>query len=360
MSWRGTKGGIEAARLNHDVIMTPSPNCYFDFAQISGLDQPQNLPIDKVYAFDPIDKTMTDEEAKHVLGGQACVWTERMNTTDKVEEMVIPRICAMSEALWSDENQRNYLNFTARLDNFYLRLKALNYNVNVPDIIGMDSDNLFSEKTKVDLKCSSNDAVIHYTTDGTEPNEKSKIYKKAICITKETTLKAMVKLPSGYEGKPITGKFRPTTLTDDVKVDNLQSGLKYTYYEGVLPSIDSLRNLEPLKIGTISKFEFPENCSELNFAVKYEGYIQIEKPGIYTFYTSSDDGSILYVAEQRIVNNDGTHASQERKGQIALKAGLHPICAIYNQGGGGKSFWVSMQTPDGGKIEIPASVLKYK
>ena len=105
MSWRGTAGGIEAAEQGHDVIMTPGTHCYFDHYQGPQNEEPLAIggytPLSKVYEFDPVVDSMTPEEAKHVLGGQANLWAEYIPTTKQSEYMIFPRLAAMAEALWS-------------------------------------------------------------------------------------------------------------------------------------------------------------------------------------------------------------------------------------------------------------------
>lgn len=118
MSWRGEKGGIDAAKQNHDVIMTPGNPVYFDHTQSENEDSVTiggYNPIEKVYAYEPVPKELNDEQAKHVLGAQANMWTEYMKNTKKVEYMVFPRISALSEVLWSQKEDKNWDDFQKRL-----------------------------------------------------------------------------------------------------------------------------------------------------------------------------------------------------------------------------------------------------
>jgi hexosaminidase len=118
MSWRGEKGGIEAARQNHNVIMTPSSHVYLDHSQTKKEDSVTIggfLPIQKVYSYEPVPKELTGEQAKHVFGAQANVWTEYMGSTQKVEYMLFPRLSALSEVLWSPAAQREWPDFEKRL-----------------------------------------------------------------------------------------------------------------------------------------------------------------------------------------------------------------------------------------------------
>jgi hexosaminidase len=136
MSWRGTEGGIAAARLGHDVVMTPNSHVYFDHYQGDPEQEPLAIggftPLEKVYAFEPVPAELTDEEARHVLGAQANVWTEYIRTPEHVEYMAYPRALALAEVLWSPADARDWTGFTVRLRGALLRLSALGVNFRSP------------------------------------------------------------------------------------------------------------------------------------------------------------------------------------------------------------------------------------
>ena len=94
------------------------------------------------------------------------------------------------------------------------------------------------------------------------------------------------------------------------------------------------------------------------FAFEFTGYIKIDKDAIYTFFTDSDDGSMLYIDDEEIVNNDGDHGSVEKNGKAALKKGYHKIKVLYFDSGGGNSLKVSLQ-PEGGKKEVISAALLF-
>ncbi|MFW6313204.1 MAG: beta-N-acetylhexosaminidase [Spirochaetota bacterium] len=138
MSWRGTQGGIRAAEMGHDVVMTPTSHCYFDYRQVDddteigfphaqGGSRPPVLTARDVYTFDPLSGIAADA-APHVIGGQANVWTEQLDTPAKVEYMVAPRILAMAEVLWSAPVERDYEEFRDRARTWLTRLDAMNWN----------------------------------------------------------------------------------------------------------------------------------------------------------------------------------------------------------------------------------------
>lgn len=122
MSWRGNQGGIEAAKQKHNVVMTPNTHLYFDHYQADPETEPLaiggNSTVEHVYSFDPIPEELSSEEEKYILGAQANVWTEYMNESDYVEYMVLPRMTALSEVVWTYPEERNWTEFKSRLVEF--------------------------------------------------------------------------------------------------------------------------------------------------------------------------------------------------------------------------------------------------
>jgi hexosaminidase len=142
MSWRGTEGGIAAARQGHDVIMAPSRHLYFDFYQGPQGGEPMAsdwsghaLPIEDVYAFDPMPAELTPDEAMHVLGAQANLWTEFIATEDHLEYMLFPRVLALAEMVWTPAERRSWDDFALRLPERIRALRASGVNVRVPEVM---------------------------------------------------------------------------------------------------------------------------------------------------------------------------------------------------------------------------------
>ena len=126
MSWRGEAGGIEAARQQHSVIMTPGEYCYFDFYQEDPEEAPLAiggyLPLDKVYSYNPLPGELTAEEQKYIIGVQANIWGEYIQTPDYFEYMTFPRLIAMSEVQWTQPERKDFASFARRLDREFERL----------------------------------------------------------------------------------------------------------------------------------------------------------------------------------------------------------------------------------------------
>ena len=128
MSWRGTEGGIAAARAGNDVVMAPHTHVYFDYKHYDEAEEPGWLgvtPLEKVYAYEPVPEELGAEEAKHILGAQGQAWSEKMLTEADVEKRVFPRMCALSEVVWSPVEGRGWEGFRERLKEHGKRLEAL-------------------------------------------------------------------------------------------------------------------------------------------------------------------------------------------------------------------------------------------
>ncbi|MDH2444074.1 beta-N-acetylhexosaminidase [Amnibacterium sp. CER49] len=127
-SWRGRAGALVAARRGHDVVSCPDDLVYLDYRQSDSPDEPIPvsivLSLEDVYGFDPVPPELTEAEARHVLGGQANVWTEHMDSPRTVDYLVFPRLCALAEALWR-EGPGDFGDFTRRLATHLERLDAI-------------------------------------------------------------------------------------------------------------------------------------------------------------------------------------------------------------------------------------------
>ncbi len=118
MSWRGEKGGIDAAKQHHTVVMTPTTYVYFDYAQKKNEDSlviGGFLPLDKVYNYEPLPKELSDDEKKYIIGGQGNIWTEYVPTISKLEYQLFPRVTALCEVLWSPKEGKDWTDFQKRL-----------------------------------------------------------------------------------------------------------------------------------------------------------------------------------------------------------------------------------------------------
>lgn len=200
MSWRGTDGAIKAARLGHDVVMSPAPDLYLDSLQsklpdeIAGRDPVRSL--EDVYRFNVVPSVLNTAQAGHILGAQANVWTEHMPSLRHVERAALPRLDALSEIVWSPASKHDWNNFLARIPAQFQRYTA--QQVDHADsafapVIGVDANAaLESGKALVTLSNQAAYGAIRYTTNGSTPDDHSPLYEKPFTVSWPATIKAAV------------------------------------------------------------------------------------------------------------------------------------------------------------------------
>ncbi|MFK7934606.1 MAG: beta-N-acetylhexosaminidase, partial [Saprospiraceae bacterium] len=194
MSWRGIEGGIQAAKAGHDVIMTPTSHCYFDYYQSDHPDEPLAiggfLPLEKVYHYEPIPEELNAAESKYILGTQANLWTEYIPSQEKLDYMVFPRLSALAEVAWSARDARDFTNFTQRLIPHMNRLEAMGVNV-ANHLYDLKSSIQSNGKTvTVELSKLAQQGNIYYTLDGSTPTPSSTIYSAPIVVSSNAHIKA--------------------------------------------------------------------------------------------------------------------------------------------------------------------------
>jgi hexosaminidase len=193
MAWRGAERGMMAAEHGHDVIMTPVSNTYFDFYQSSSLDEPMSIHgltrLVTAYEFEPMPEGLAPDLRRHVLGGQGALWTEYVATPAAAERQVLPRMSALAEVLWSPRAERDYGDFTARLTTFIPFLRARGYTVSdahlKPEIDGRRGDD---GDFRVAIETAA--TTVHYTLDGTPPDEDSPVYGEPLILPGSAVVRA--------------------------------------------------------------------------------------------------------------------------------------------------------------------------
>lgn len=200
MSWRGTEGGITAARMGHDVVMTPTSDMYFDQSQTLA-SQLEEIPVGgfinvmKVYSYEPIPASLTPEQQKHILGCQANVWCEYMPEERIRQYQMLPRLAALSEVQWTMPERKNYKDFLKRLPKMLSIYDHYGYNYakHIFDVACSYSVNVEKGSLEVSLSTLGNDPI-YYTLDGTSPQtKKAMLYDDTpIVISSPSELKVSV------------------------------------------------------------------------------------------------------------------------------------------------------------------------
>jgi hexosaminidase len=340
MSWRGIKGGIEAAKAHHDVIMTPTDYCYFDFYQGDPRTEPLNiggyLPLEKVYSFDPVPVALSADEAKYIIGGQANVWTEYIPGPDKVEYMVFPRLLALSEKLWSPAETTDYKDFTARLPYQLARLDKQNIGYRIPEPAGLKNVILAEDQRATEVTLGSlPNSRLYYTLDGSEPSEFSTIYNAPVKISLQphssVVLKTIVVTENGRKSSTYSAVITNRKMLAASSVDPKIEGMTYSLYNGIFNSIQIMDGIEPALKGETKIFALRQFNRKENFGVIWDAYIKVPEDGLYDFAIDSDDGAALLIDDQTIVDNDGIHTRKTVSDDVPLAKGFHKIRVKYFQ-----------------------------
>jgi len=200
MSWRGVKGGIEAARLGHDVVMTPTTFAYLDYVQGERTVDPPiyaSLRLKKCYSFEPVPDGV---DAKYILGGQGNLWTEQVPTLRHAQYMIFPRAWALSEVYWSPKESKNWDNFIQRVENKFERsdVAEINYSKAIYDAIITAGRK--DGKITVTMETEAPGLEIYYTLDDAMPDKYTSRYTQPVNIPEGPVT---IRVITYRDGKPI-------------------------------------------------------------------------------------------------------------------------------------------------------------
>ena len=225
MSWRGSDGGVTAAQAGHDVVMSPSPDLYFDHLQSDAPDEPSGRPdvrsLADIYGFEPLPSSLDAQAAAHILGAQANLWTEHMRTPALVEHAAFPRLAAFADVLWSPRGTRDWHGFLARLPAQYARWQADGVAASrtafeVRDTLAQGAA---ADAFTVTLSDQAG-AAIHYTSDGSAPSPSSPTYRETLPLPAGTTLRA-----AAFVGAERIGDERRIVVSRDALLEKASDAL---------------------------------------------------------------------------------------------------------------------------------------
>ena len=229
-------------------------------------------------------------------------------------------------------------------------------DVTSPPKISAEFD-VFVDTLDVSVISDREQVEMRYTLDGSVPSAHSNLVKGAIRLNETTVVSARC-----FRGeKPVSGavsaKFSKVVPRPAVQIEGLSGGISYAYFEGDWDSLPDFGKLTPVKKNNLANFDFSPRNQVEHFGFQYIGFIRILAGGVYAFFTDSDDGSRLYIGETMVVDNDGLHGMKEKRGVIALAAGLHPIRVDYFEKTGGDDLKLYIEGPKIEKQLIPDAIL---
>ncbi|MBS7563771.1 family 20 glycosylhydrolase [Mucilaginibacter sp. Bleaf8] len=370
MSWRGEAGGIAAARQHHNVIMTPSSSgLYFDHAQARSDLEPLSIgnfgPLQKTYNYNPASPALSPEQHKYILGAQANMWTEYIATEAKAEYMLLPRLMALSEVVWTPLANKNYTDFAdVRLPRHLAWLDKNNINYRVPTAIGAKDTAYTAAQLTVNLKSPVEGAKIYYTIDGYTPRETDLVYTTPFTLNippdQYRELQTLVVTPSGKRSLVTRTVVTNRTPLPPVNYTGTATGVQYELVTGNFTDVGQLDAARVMDTGIVRTFNTSAfKKANRTFGITFNGYIKIDTDGKYLFSTQSDDGSVLYIDDQAVVNNDGKHSLYEQTGEVLLQKGFHTFTLKYFDAGAFSTLRVYMTIPGKPKGELSADSLYH-
>ncbi|WP_350456278.1 family 20 glycosylhydrolase [Macellibacteroides fermentans] len=343
MSWRGEDGGIAAASMDHDVIMTPGSNgMYLDHYQGDSKIEPVAIGgytlLEKTYSYNPVPDTLAGlGKSNFVKGVQGNIWSEYMYTTDLMEYRIYPRILAVAEIGWTPLEGKDYKDFERRIDNALVRLDChgINYHIPQPEQPGGSINFVaFTDKATLEFKTTRPVKVV-YTTDGSEPTATSAVYSTPLEFNESATLKIRSVLPSGKMSPVRTITVEKQTLAPAKEVAATKPGLKMKVTYGYFLESSKLESVTDWKESTIKDlFEIRsvEKTDESmrnvkQYAAVASGYVNIPEDGVYIF---SSDNEEVWIDGKLLINNGGEVKRFSRHdSSVALAKGLHEIKVVF-------------------------------
>lgn len=343
MSWRGEEGGIAAASMNHDIIMTPSnAGMYIDQFQGDYKINPVSIggftTIERVYNYNPVPDTLATTGKGHFVKGVQCnAWSEYMYNTDIMEYRIYPRILALSEIAWTPLDRKDYKDFERRLDNAQVRLDGhgINYYIPQPEQPN-GSCNFVAFTDKATMEFTTNRPMkVVYTLDGSEPTPESTIYTAPFDITETTTVKIASVLPSGKMCKPRTIQVEKQALAPAKEVEKTAPGLEMQVTDGMFLETSQLADVKDWKKVPFKDMRSLTSYVKVNEAMRgvkqyaaiATGYVNIPEDGVYFI---SSDLEEVWIDGKLMINNKGEVKRFSRHDtSAALAKGLHEFKVVF-------------------------------
>lgn len=228
--------------------------------------------------------------------------------------------------------------------------------VSIP-YIANDLD-LFEGEITAELKSTTPEAVIHYTLDGSEPDENAPVYSEPFVLKETTIIKAKGYKKGFVPSRTYSIQATKAVLRPALSIQPTKHGVAYTYYEGEFQWVADLQKAKVVETGTIPEPSILNAKLPDHFGYIFTGYIYAPEDGVYEFSTRSDDGSVLYIGKEKVVDNDASHAAIDAMGRIPLQKGYHPFTLHYFEDYEGEYLGWSWRTPSMSKLDaIPTENL---
>ncbi|WP_165155294.1 GH92 family glycosyl hydrolase [Parabacteroides sp. ZJ-118] len=215
--------------------------------------------------------------------------------------------------------------------------------VSIP-YIANDLD-LFEGEVSAELRSATPEAVIHYTLDGSEPDENAPVYSEPLVLKETATIKAKGYKKGFAPSRTYSIQATKAVLRPALSIRPTKHGVAYTYYEGAFQWVADLPKAKVVESGTMPEPSISNAKQPDHFGYIFTGYLYAPEDGVYEFSTRSDDGSVLYIGKEKVVDNDASHAAIDATGRIPLQKGYHPFALHYFEDYEGEHLSWNWRTP---------------
>ena len=356
MSWRGINGAIEAAKAGHDAVLSPSPQLYFDYVQSDRTDKYAGrfpaISLESVYTYEPVPKALDAAQARHVLGAQANVWTEIVNSMAHVEHATFPRLDALSEVVWSPAASRQWPGFLNRLPAQLgrYRMQGIGYadSAFAPYIAVDRNQALADGSAQVTLSDQAGYGVIRYTLDGSTPDLHALVYGAPFTVKLPTTVRAATFAADGSTlaapRQRVLDRANLLSFDSDELVNCPGSDFRQreqpspdavsTQPTYVVNLYDHCQQLPSTRMDGVTAIHVDAVRLENNFLLTYESRKTVLHPNSTSFgelvvHRDRCDGPLLATLSLP----DPVHGARQFKLDAALPGlqhGEHTLCLIYD------------------------------
>jgi hexosaminidase len=353
MFWRSwaPKLPAKAAARGNKVVMSADGPLYFD-------GFPDETTLSEVYHYDPLDTGLyhfTPKEEKQIIGVQANLWSERIPSEKRADYMLMPRLTALSEIGWT--HVYSYASYLQRLDRQYDRLDRLQVNYRLPDLAGLVDNYAVIGATPFFAPSPSARFTVRYTLDGSLPEAASPAMVKPVVVDHPLVMKLALFTAAGRRGDVYTLHFNSQQYSGTQHPAELRPGLTAELYNRGFPLAAAISG-RPDSVFTTAAVAVPKTVTAPAFGLRFKGYLEVPQTGIYTFYLKANDGGVLYLGGQKIIDNDGFHPDRTKGGQAGLEKGLHPLEVDFMEGGGGYTLDLRYSFQNSKPAPVPASWFK--
>jgi len=337
MSWEGEEGGIAAARMHHDVVMTPLPQMYFDAPQAKAENEPigWNDPVSwqMVYNYEPQSAQLTPEEAKYILGAQANIWTEKIGTMKHLEYMIYPRLLGVAELTWTPKEDKNINRFEQSMYANYRLFNLWDLNARIPDVKGLEDVITNKDTYSQTITYPLTGAHIQYTLTGKLPDTNSVARTFPLTLSSAFRDSLLIK---AYVTRPDAERILQTAMVKHVNMEpetvttEMQPGLAYFVYKTTLSNYPTVDINEDIRSGILHKDETIKPFPGLfNSWVKFNGYLKIEDEGDYKITSEFENSPLLMMNNIMIINNTKNKYIEPQAAVFHLKKGVYTIKGYY-------------------------------